>query len=95
MQKQIKRLRKHKEFMQRVKRISRIICRSQETPFPELIKGLNQAGEDFEKLNDKWQRWVGRRVEMAINEYNKPRVLGRDGQWYSNADMDSAMVSGI
>jgi hypothetical protein len=49
----------------------------------------------YNKLSPKYARIWNKRIEKAIEDYYRPVVLGRDGRWYSAADMDDAMLYGI
>ena len=54
----------------------------------------NKALEKFESLPLKMKNLASKLIEYKFNQYYKPVVQGRNGEWYSAADMDDMMAQG-
>lgn len=90
------RFNKYQKFRQLVQRTARKLAAADCNPLGrDIVLGLWRAEEVYDKLNEKWQRRIDKYVAMRIDQYHTPIVLGGDGIWYSAAEMDSMMCSGI
>lgn len=89
------RLLKYRKFRREVKKIARKFAAAECNPLGrDAIMNLFLYEKQYDKLNEKWQQWIGERVARAINAYHTPVVQCPNGEWYSAADMDDAMLRG-
>jgi predicted anti-sigma-YlaC factor YlaD len=84
------RFNRYQEFRNRIHRAYKKISASHNNPLgPDAISGIRTAEAYYRKLPRKWQEWIDNMVHKDMIAYHKPVVQGKNGEWYSSADMNA------
>lgn len=90
---QQQRTRRHIRFIRLVKRTKRTLSNAWTTPFnPNDYNGYSAAHRKYSRMPEHWQLRIDRSVDAAIFAYHEPKVKGRDGRMYSEAEMDTLLM---
>lgn len=91
----MKRVFKYRKFRKEIQKIAKKLAAAETNPLGRnAIWNLRRYERQYDKLNEKWQNWISKRVENTIVAYYEPTAQGRNGEWYSAADMDDLMLRG-